>query len=49
MELYEKGIGKNSIIYLETGLGKTLVIIMLMWDRLIKFPQKKIVFLANTV
>ncbi|CAD8194784.1 unnamed protein product [Paramecium pentaurelia] len=49
IELYEKGIGKNSIIYLETGLGKTLVIIMLMWDRLFKFPNKKIVFLANTI
>ncbi|CAK63262.1 unnamed protein product (macronuclear) [Paramecium tetraurelia] len=49
IELYEKGIGKNSIIYLETGLGKTLVIIMLMWDRLFKYPDKKIVFLANTV
>lgn len=31
MDLFEKGKGKNSIIYLETGLGKTLVIIMLMW------------------
>ncbi|CAD8115305.1 unnamed protein product [Paramecium sonneborni] len=49
MELYEKGIGKNSIIYLETGLGKTLVIIMLMWNRLLKYPKKKILFLANTI
>ncbi|CAD8120142.1 unnamed protein product [Paramecium sonneborni] len=49
IELYEKGIGKNSIIYLETGLGKTLVIIMLMWDRLLKYPKKKVLFLANTI
>lgn len=31
MKLYEQGRGNNSIIYLETGTGKTLVLVMLMW------------------
>lgn len=33
-EMFENGKGRNSIIYLETGMGKTLIIIMLMWHQL---------------
>jgi len=29
--MYEKGKDKNSIIYMETGTGKTLILIMLLW------------------
>jgi endoribonuclease Dicer len=59
LELYKKGRGKNSIIYLETGTGKTLILIMLMWHQLNIQKNKKVitlfiylkqvVFLANTI
>lgn len=51
-EIFVKSLNMNSIIYLETGTGKTLVSAMLIYYYLKKFQckrnQKKIFFLANT-
>lgn len=48
-QLYQQGKGTNSIIYMETGCGKTLVILMLMFHQILKFKDKKVVFLTNTI
>ena len=39
---------KNCLVVLPTGLGKTLIALMLAIERLTKFPCEKIVFLAPT-
>ncbi|MSS74337.1 DEAD/DEAH box helicase [Candidatus Pacearchaeota archaeon] len=39
---------KNTLVILPTGLGKTLIAIMLSIDRLKKFPTKKVLMLAPT-
>lgn len=39
---------KNTLVVLPTGLGKTLIALMLAIDRIIKFPGEKILFLAPT-
>lgn len=39
---------KNCLVVLPTGLGKTLIALMLAIDRLEKFPSSKILFLAPT-
>ena len=38
----------NCLVVLPTGLGKTLIALMLTIDRMQKFPTEKIVFLAPT-
>lgn len=48
-QLYEDATKENSIIYLETGTGKTLITVMLVWHYLCKEPNKKVVFLANNI
>ncbi|EDK31487.2 dicer-related RNase III protein Dcr2p, putative (macronuclear) [Tetrahymena thermophila SB210] len=52
-ELFKNSYSKNSIIYLETGAGKTMIATMLInyfFQKQKKAPQKKkIIFLANTV
>ncbi len=39
---------KNTLVVLPTGLGKTLIALMLTIQRMKKFPDQKIVFLAPT-
>ncbi len=39
---------KNCLVVLPTGLGKTLIALMLTIDRMKKFPSEKILFLAPT-
>ncbi len=39
---------KNCLVVLPTGIGKTLIALMLAIDRIVKFPREKIVFLAPT-
>lgn len=41
-------IDKNCLVVLPTGIGKTLIALMLSIERMKKFPGEKIVFLAPT-
>ena len=47
-KIFEKCVEKNCLVVLPTGLGKTLIALMLAIDRMKKFPGEKIVFLAPT-
>src|SRR3989338_8440785 len=47
-EIVEKCKDKNTLVVLPTGIGKTLVALMLVIDRMQKFPLEKILFLAPT-
>ena len=47
-KIFEKCIDKNCLVVLPTGLGKTLIALMLAVERMKKFPGEKIVFLAPT-
>jgi len=47
-KIFETCQKKNCLVVLPTGLGKTLIAIMLTIDRMRKFPDQKIVFLAPT-
>ena len=47
-KIFEKCIEKNCLVVLPTGLGKTLIALMLSVYRLEKFPNEKILFLAPT-
>lgn len=47
-KIFEKCIDKNCLVVLPTGLGKTLIALMLSIERMKKFPKEKIVFLAPT-
>ncbi len=47
-EIFSSCKDKNCLVVLPTGLGKTLVALMLAIDRLVKFPDEKILFLAPT-
>ena len=47
--LFSRSLGKNRIIFLPTGKGKTLVSIASMYYYLCNEGDKKIVFLANTI
>ena len=48
LEILKSCIEKNCLVVLPTGLGKTLIALMLSIDRLKKFPGSKILFLAPT-
>jgi len=47
-EIFETCINKNCLVVLPTGIGKTLIALMLAIERMIKFPGKKVLFLAPT-
>ncbi len=47
-KIFEKCVEKNCLVVLPTGLGKTLIALMLAIDRMKKFPGEKIVLLAPT-
>ncbi len=47
-KIFETCIEKNCLVVLPTGLGKTLIALMLVINRMEKFPGEKIVFLAPT-
>jgi Fanconi anemia group M protein len=46
--IYETCTRKNCLVVLPTGLGKTLIALMLTIERMKKFPGEKVVFLAPT-
>ncbi len=47
-EIYKTCKEKNCLVVLPTGLGKTLIALMLTIERLAKFPDSKVLFLAPT-
>jgi Fanconi anemia group M protein len=47
-KIFEKCKEKNCLVVLPTGLGKTLIALMLSAERMKKFPGEKILFLAPT-
>lgn len=47
-KILENCVEKNCLVVLPTGLGKTLIALMLSIDRLKKFPGQKVLFLAPT-
>ncbi|MCX6749591.1 MAG: DEAD/DEAH box helicase family protein, partial [Candidatus Pacearchaeota archaeon] len=46
--IFEVCTRKNCLVVLPTGLGKTLIALMLAVERIKKFPEEKVVFLAPT-
>ena len=46
--IYETCTEKNCLVVLPTGLGKTLIALMLTIERMKKFPGDKVLFLAPT-
>ena len=47
-KIFESCSKENCLVVLPTGLGKTLISIMLTIDRMKKFPGEKVLFLAPT-
>jgi Fanconi anemia group M protein len=47
-KIFETCIKKNCLVVLPTGLGKTLIALMLTIERMKQFPGEKVVFLAPT-
>ena len=47
-KIFETAKNHNTLVVLPTGLGKTLIALLLAIDRLKSFPLKKILFLAPT-
>jgi ERCC4-related helicase len=47
-EIYKTCIEKNCLVVLPTGLGKTLIALMITITRMQQFPGEKVVFLAPT-
>jgi Fanconi anemia group M protein len=47
-KIFETCINKNCLVVLPTGLGKTLIALMLTIERMKKFPKKKVLILAPT-
>jgi Fanconi anemia group M protein len=47
-KIFEKCIEKNCLVVIPTGLGKTLIALMIAVERIEKFPGEKVVFLAPT-
>ncbi|MEM3116656.1 MAG: DEAD/DEAH box helicase family protein, partial [Candidatus Pacearchaeota archaeon] len=48
IKIVESCINKNSLVVMPTGMGKTLIALMLAIEIINKFPMKKILFLAPT-
>lgn len=48
IKIFETCLEKNCLVVLSTGLGKTLIALMVAIERMKKFPGEKIVFLAPT-
>jgi Fanconi anemia group M protein len=46
--IFETSKSKNTLVVLPTGVGKTLIALMLSIERLKKFPNHKVLFLAPT-
>ncbi len=46
--IFETAKNKNTLVVLPTGLGKTLIALLLAVERKYKFPESKILFLAPT-
>ena len=47
-KIFEKCTEKNCLVVLPTGIGKTLIALMLTIHRMKKFPEQKVIFLAPT-
>ena len=47
-KIFETCKDKNCLVVLPTGMGKTLVALMLAIERLMRFPDSKVLFLAPT-
>ena len=47
-KIFETCLKKNCLVVLPTGLGKTLISLMITIERMKKFPGEKVVFLAPT-
>ena len=47
-KIFESCVSKNCLVILPTGLGKTLIALMLTIERMKTFPGEKVVFLAPT-
>ena len=47
-KIFETAKNKNTLVVLPTGLGKTLIALMLSIERIKKYPSKKILILAPT-
>ena len=47
-QIFDTCKDKNSLVILPTGLGKTLIALMLAINRLMKYPNEKVIFLAPT-
>jgi Fanconi anemia group M protein len=47
-KIFETCVKKNCLVVLPTGLGKTLIALMLTIKRMMEFPGKKVVLLAPT-
>jgi len=47
-KIFETCSKKNCLVVLPTGIGKTLIALMLTIDRMKKYPGEKVVFLAPT-
>ena len=47
-KIFETAKNKNTLVVLPTGLGKTLIALMLTIDRIKKYPSKKVLILAPT-
>tara|TARA_Y100000310_G_scaffold345234_1_gene462979 strand:+ start:1777 stop:3336 length:1560 start_codon:yes stop_codon:yes gene_type:complete len=47
-KIFETCLRKNCLVVLPTGLGKTLISLMLTIERMKKFPGEKVLFLAPT-
>jgi Fanconi anemia group M protein len=47
-KIFETCINKNCLVILPTGLGKTLIALMLTIERMKRFPGEKVIFLAPT-
>ncbi|VVB83484.1 ATP-dependent DNA helicase Hel308 [uncultured archaeon] len=47
-KIFESCVNKNCLVVLPTGLGKTLIALMLAIERMKTFPGEKVVFLAPT-